>query len=944
MAEHMRNSVMQDDERPQDPGNPSTSRNMSPSEAFSMMEEISRMRVTRRAARKFVKELWLVQYDDEGDDDASELRRDLEQCPDILQQACPPEAQDTSNSTDSRPEEEVAAAAVRELLGDRYRSVPDPEIDLVWGRACEHCQFVPKFPPRAKKFKIVRSPCEHFLAISYPCPPANMKSPPAATYDYRRQFGNGNSTVWDASKPPDETMDRAIEYARAADIRQIWVDKACIAQFGAEEAEGALPKEHQLTVQAMDLVYQRATGCIGLLEGRISENGWLDALDRFYVMCQNKSPADDDNLPRIVENLLRLLQHMANDRFNERAWILQEGISAGTAMTLSMRIDPGVVFPSRLRHNLRFSQVAEQSVLFQFKELQWIARSFEGFVEYFHTRGANFSTEGLQEVLEKFDMMHPRPLKRNSQIINFHMGGGYNYSSVSKSTAATALTYLRPRNNLYLEDRLAILANMCDYEVRVDIEQVQGYPSLAVAHMAQAIMNGDLSLLIPELIRIDQPDPLWNCVWCPRPSEAISRVVSRQARAAPTILDRFGWNHRIVKEGLVCPATIWKVQQNVDLTDIRSVWGRQWASWIKEPSHDLRSKSSEICSILFQILEKIQAKGLSSLADSIWMSTRRERLVRGKSRSEWIDTPDTVCEILANTALIPSVDELFELSWVDSKTFREMWIIQRVMCQGHLWYGQAQKGRLVEDEGEGEGKGEDKDKDNDDNNDDNNDNNDDDNDKDLDQRQNQDQDQDQDEDEDEEDDDNDYDPDDDYDPKESAGDAKAALQKRPGLRSLSRRLQAQRMMILMVRTTMSGGDEPDSQGRFLSGAAHVAFATYASYDLHTPAMQDLRGELGAFDVDGPTMIAVPYDLALETLPRALERSMSVCWIIRREPSSEALESTFKEPAPNENDAHNGSGQELWGEVSQADHYRVVAKIRGCWPVMELMPWGSYTFI
>ncbi|KAG9775816.1 hypothetical protein KCU95_g13637, partial [Aureobasidium melanogenum] len=949
MTENMRISVMQDDERPQDPGNPSTSSNMSPSEAFSMMEEISRRRVTRREARKFVKELWLVQYDDEGDDDASDLRKDLEQCPDILQQTYDPETEEASSPTQRRHEQ--TAAAVRELLGDRYRSVPDPEIEIGRTRACKHCQYIPKFPPGAHKFKIVRSPCEHFLAISYPCPPADMKNPPAATYDYRRQFGDGNSTVWDSSKPPDETMDRAIEFARAADIRQIWVDKACIAQFGAEEAEGALPKEHQLTVQAMDLVYQRAIGCIGLLEGMVTESGWLDALDRFYVSCQRGSPARDDDLSRIVVDLLHFLQHIANDRFNERAWIFQEGISAGEAMTLSMRIEPGVVFPSRLRQTLCVSQVAEGSVLFKFGELQMIARNFESFVDFFHTRGANISTEGLQEVFDKFDMIHPRPLNRNSQILNFHVAGGYNYSSVSKSTAATALTYLRPRNNLYLEDRLAILANMCDYEVRVDIEQVQGYPSLAVAHMAQAIMNGDLSLLIPELTKIDQPDPLWNCVWCPKPSEAVSRVVSRQARAAPTTLDRFGWNHKILKEGLSCPATIWKLQQKVDLTVIRSVWGRQWASWIEEPSHDLRSKTSEICSILFHILSEVQAKGLSSLADSIWISTRRERLVRGESESEWIDAPDTVSEILANTALISSVDELFDLSWVDSKTFREIWIIERVMSQGHLWYGQAQKSQFGKSESEGEDKDRDEDSNDNDKDDhnknDKNDKNDNEHDvgKSKGKGKGKDKDQDQDEDE--------NNPNDDYDPDETAGDAKAALQKeRPGWRSLSMRLLSQKMMTLMFRQTMGDEDEPDSKAQFLSVAAYVWFAIYTSYGLHTPAMQDLRGELGAFDVDGPTMVAIPYDLALETLPRALERSMSVCWMINHDPSSEASMAdedktdTIKDTttAGSRVVAHDGNALEPVEEVSRMIRWRVVGKVRGCWPVMEMMPVYPQMFV
>ncbi|KAH0041005.1 hypothetical protein KCU78_g1027, partial [Aureobasidium melanogenum] len=786
MTEHKRISVMQDDERPEDPGASSTSKNMSSSEAFSMMEEISRRRVPRHTAHKFVRELWLVQYDDEGDDDVSELRKKL------------------------------------------------------------------------------------------------------------------SSAVWDSSKPPDETMDRAMEFARAADIRQIWVDKACIAQLGAEEAEGALPREHQLSIQAMDLVYQRAIGCIGLMDGKVTQSGWLEALERFYRLGKRGIFADDDDFDKIMDGVLSLLEHIADDRFNERAWILQEGISAGNTMALSMRIGPDVEFSSQLRQDLGIPQVVERSVLFTFGELQRIAIGLENVCTNAQAHGEDVSTEGLREVLKKFDMMHPRPLIRNSQVPYFHMLGGYNYSSVSRCTAATALNFLRPRDNLHLEDRLAILANMCDYEVRVDIEQAQECPSLAVAHMAQAIMNGDLSLLIPELNKIDQPDPLWNCVWCPRPSEAVSRVVSRQARANSTVLERFGWNNKITKEGLSCHATIWEVQDKVDLRDVRAVWGQQWAQWLKESSGDLRSKSSEICRILFDILKKIQDSGLSSLADSIWISTRRE-LLKPRSRGcLWIDTPDTVSDILASPALMSRVDELFELSWDNSKTFQEIWIIRRAMCQGHLWYGQAQQGCFP---------------------------------KRMQLRQ-------------------EIEPD--YnDQGVTATDAKVAMRKKHGIRTIAELMIMQRKLTSMWRVQSGFGDDPDSQARVNSGAALTAFTINAFYDEHLDAIQDLRGELGAFDVDGPMMIAIPYDSALETLPRALERSMSVCWMIKHEPSPEALgipedktetvEDTITDGGGGGVVTHDGFLQELVDELSQG-RWRVVGKVRGCWPVMELIPMGSHMFV
>lgn len=101
------------------------------------------------------------------------------------------------------------------------------------------------------------------------------------------------------------------------------------------------------------------------------------------------------------------------------------------------------------------------------------------------------------------------------------------------------------------------------------------------------------------------------------------------------------------------------------------------------------------------------------------------------------------------------------------------------------------------------------------------------------------------------------------------------------------------------------------------------------------------------------MIAIPYDLALENLPRALERSMSACWTIKHEPSPEALgmpedktetvEDTITDGGGGGVVTHDGFLQELVDELSQG-RWRVVGKVRGCWPVMELIPMGSHMFV
>lgn len=65
--------------------------------------------------------------------------------------------------------------------------------------------------------------------------------------------------------------------------------------------------------------------------------------------------------------------------------------------------------------------------------------------------------------------------------------------------AATALTFLKTRHCQEVADRVAIVANLCNYDVRLNTDMIAKYcPSLRIALWALSIMNNDLSLLVPD--------------------------------------------------------------------------------------------------------------------------------------------------------------------------------------------------------------------------------------------------------------------------------------------------------------------------------------------------------------------------------------------------------------------------------------------------------------
>lgn len=71
-----------------------------------------------------------------------------------------------------------------------------------------------------------------------------------------------------------------------------------------------------------------------------------------------------------------------------------------------------------------------------------------------------------------------------------------NSSHRQQCTAAEALTFLSDSANSVFSDWLAIMANICNYEVRIDskvLEQID--TSFSACALTLAVLNGDMSLL-----------------------------------------------------------------------------------------------------------------------------------------------------------------------------------------------------------------------------------------------------------------------------------------------------------------------------------------------------------------------------------------------------------------------------------------------------------------
>ena len=104
-----------------------------------------------------------------------------------------------------------------------------------------------------------------------------------------------------------------------------------------------------------------------------------------------------------------------------------------------------------------------------------------------------------RETLKRMELFHPGAPKgsRSFRILNLHRR--------RFCSAAVALTYLQTRGLLRVADKLAIVANLCDFNVRLNtIELEKTQTSLTTCVLALSLTNGDFSLLVPHMYQ--QPE------------------------------------------------------------------------------------------------------------------------------------------------------------------------------------------------------------------------------------------------------------------------------------------------------------------------------------------------------------------------------------------------------------------------------------------------------
>jgi hypothetical protein len=944
------------------------------------------------------------------------------------------------NDFDSDDEEGMNDYALELSLGDRGDQDPErggkvpnsKEIGMAErserpnnseSPACRVCGSYPEFPHKWKprKFRLVNPVhdhpewfngegiashdiCIHYVAVSY-CWPPRGEVPTPRTYTIRDPDGRVR-----ASRALDDVLDRAVDFATSVGFRMIWIDQECLPQ-PTENSSKEDWDEQELGIQSMDIVYNRALMTAGLLDVEITSQEQLTAIENLlYSDQRTKQPIIDR---RFCEQILDLLHRTSQDRWYTRAWVVQEAICSGGALMLAFRRSPGLKFRSHFRfgrankdesrpyHSLdddpgKFESKLVCIYLQQFWNIldsmrSLLTRDFINIGSHLMRYGLNAEEiyPGARSVLETADRLHPRIEKANTinQIIQVFTEGVYGRRPTLN--AAGALTLLKHRECYFNADRLAIIANMCDYDFRLDTRKVNANRhSLRLAILALALNNGDLSLLVPEAYSPQHHRYQEDALAGGRSSSTLFQDLFTRAHHIEYCQVRNYINIRLQKnrsaeftaDGMILSSYLWSVDREIDFAPIQAEWSDIWDSFkcweiLFEPQKDESPEQAHARQAAFvnrfnqpgvaaQARQEFRRLGFIPDDSAVWQGldhtgVRVKRRLDSKRVKQVPQMRDTISHIIFGilryiryTLAVSEEGELMKGlansiwqsvrmdqvpgSWdalpdeVDDALFTHTDVMNRPFAT--LQLDETQEGTLAQvwfiDRIMQTGRlwcGT-------------------------------------------------YNP-----PKRPArltspdgSHAKVTLEEDfkahnkileqipERMRSIISRQSARQMLTAQIESTFARNGET-SIGRH----SMVTYPEIIRRDLWSDRKERIRKGtlLSTFDVDGPCLVATPHNPEWEVLPRPKLRSTSVCWVVEPKENDNGATGAPAEMEEDSGDVSNsesatatdGKGKERASDESQEaedsispEHkrdldLRVLRKVKGLWQIMDL-PSQVYLFI
>ena len=428
------------------------------------------------------------------------------------------------------------------------------------------------------------------------------------------------------SSAPSDVLYRTFAYAKDRNVNAIWIDQECIDQADPIDKENA--------IQAMDLVYQQSAYPIAVLESCFETQDQLD------VFASVIDPGFFDFEPAQIEALEEILGTLVDDQWFTRAWTLQETTSAGVSMILLIGC-PG------LRKPEVFGKIDG--------ELEVSIQDFqEGMVNVRNLIEEGLAADVWSDTSSAIAASNYADELWNRIPTNIPLKGGPRDKVAYRQqcSAAEAVTFLAERQNSVFPDRLAILANLCNYERRIDTKVLeQPNSSFSTCALTLAILNGDMSLLtgysegtgaqseidrrlgLPTVgdrringIRPQSDDnqvaqSRYGFSWGPPPYGRLSDITYREEAGAMFRLQPSS----LSKAGLRVTGMLWRVERTVKVPKTQIEFKPRWHAELQTQVGELYASDAQVerqrhlmCDFTMCLLQEIIDGGRPDLAKTFW--------------------------------------------------------------------------------------------------------------------------------------------------------------------------------------------------------------------------------------------------------------------------------------------------------------------------------------
>ncbi|PMD65191.1 uncharacterized protein K444DRAFT_608881 [Hyaloscypha bicolor E] len=575
--------------------------------------------------------------------------------------------------------------------------------------------------------------CPHYVAVSYCWQHASSSSevkdgpyPVSTTRGVR------------PGRAPGDVVKRAVNFAASRGVKFIWIDQECIEQDDREDKE--------LGVQSMDLVYQRSFYPLGLFEVKIERQNQMDAMaqaigrrnregdekgvgQRLDVFFENQEPVTEEELRSLTE----VFELLATDRWLRRAWILQETVLAGHRMTFMIRSNSGITIRSPINPSGIKGEICLS--IFDLKGLDGAGTVYSG-LEFTISDETNGSHTILSSLVRIAKVVTPR------LVVGWRLWDAYSHANNAIGAIVLLETYMNSR----IPDRLAIIANLCNYRKRLSTTALDELEfDFSVCLLTLALLNGDFSILRlwheishniefpafkwkrqsdPPTLKLLNSDQHWKAFsWAPSPT----------ARIAPPDVylfkDEFSLRLRLFSDpalrlseakirttGLQFMGWLWTTDNIIDFEDLMSYYINSFINAVDD-APDLNSgfmRWTEGAGFMWKFFQALVQLKLYDLAELIWSQAVVDHLhvetSSNKNASNEAPVKKFHLKGLKFEGGRPLLSDMFDydsgfyigyescwhLSILDfiaiMRTLlrRELewnWIIPEIIATGSLWYG-----------------------------------------------------------------------------------------------------------------------------------------------------------------------------------------------------------------------------------------------------------------